>query len=142
MGEYLERMQARFPNMILETALWHGDFTPWNMARLGPDLLVWDWEHSAKSVPLGFDHLHFMAQSMRMKSGTGADVEQRWLDKARDALWQTWDVPAAAVEATILYYLLEVNLRYIGDRENDPLGIPPRQGWGRELVRQLIEGGT
>lgn len=38
---------------------WHGDWVPWNLARLRGELVAWDWEHAADEVPVGFDPLHF-----------------------------------------------------------------------------------
>jgi hypothetical protein len=38
---------------------WHGDWTPWNMARSKGTLYVWDWERHATGVPIGMDAMHF-----------------------------------------------------------------------------------
>jgi hypothetical protein len=46
----------------IETAAWHGDWSPWNMGRsTNGKLCIWDWERARVGVPTGFDilHLHF-----------------------------------------------------------------------------------
>lgn len=55
----LERSHGR---TTLEFGTWHGDFVPWNLARLGRRLYAWDWESSAPDAPVGFDALHFHFQ--------------------------------------------------------------------------------
>lgn len=55
----LERDHGDTP---LPVGRWHGDWVPWNMGRHGGELHVWDWEHSAPGVPVGFDHLHWRFQ--------------------------------------------------------------------------------
>lgn len=47
---------------VLEFGTWHGDFSPWNLARAGARLYAWDWECSTPGVPVGFDALHFFFQ--------------------------------------------------------------------------------
>jgi hypothetical protein len=42
----------------LTFGLWHGDWSPWNMAATPSTLLVWDWERMERDVPVGFDALH------------------------------------------------------------------------------------
>jgi hypothetical protein len=42
---------------------WHGDWTPWNMGRRGPRLLLWDWERFQTGVPVGLDPVHYVVQS-------------------------------------------------------------------------------
>jgi hypothetical protein len=58
-ADHIERADG---NATLEFGFWHGDFAPWNLARLGSRLFAWDWEDSAPSAPVGFDALHFHFQ--------------------------------------------------------------------------------
>lgn len=91
---------------------WHGDWAPWNMARLGKRLVVWDWEHGAPDVPLGFDVLHFHFQLAFI-------ADERPLD---DALARTrrlaepplagLDLSGEQIELTARLHTLEVFLRY------------------------------
>lgn len=59
LADGVERQYGRVP---LRCGSWHGDFVPWNLARLGERLYAWDWESSAPSAPVGFDALHFYFQ--------------------------------------------------------------------------------
>lgn len=47
----------------LQTAVTHGDFTPWNMYVGKTKLHVYDWELSRNDLPLLFDAFHFIFQS-------------------------------------------------------------------------------
>jgi hypothetical protein len=58
----LERLAAR-ASTRLAFGTWHGDWGPWNLRSTPGRLLVWDWERSGDSVPLGFDLLHFGFQT-------------------------------------------------------------------------------
>lgn len=40
----------------------HGDFTPWNMARAGSQLYLYDWEMFEPLFPKGFDAFHYLFQ--------------------------------------------------------------------------------
>jgi hypothetical protein len=58
-GECLDRLETAFRDQILSVGAWHGDFTPWNMARHGRRLQLWDWERFEEGVPAGLDQLHY-----------------------------------------------------------------------------------
>jgi hypothetical protein len=38
----------------------------------------------------------------------------------------------------LLLYLIEMNLRYIADRVQDPRGVGERSGWGRPLIESML----
>jgi hypothetical protein len=57
-----DRVQARWGPDVLTFGSWHGDWTPWNMARQNGTLAIWDWERSAHGVPVGLDAAHFDLQ--------------------------------------------------------------------------------
>jgi len=117
----------------------HGDWTPWNMAWKGGRVLLWDWEHFAEDVPVGFDHSHFLAQQLRVSSGTGPDVEATWLELAHVALQQHIGLDHAARDLVLAAYLLEVNLRYVLDRQGTPQEVERRAGWGLEMLRRRVQ---
>jgi hypothetical protein len=48
---------------------WHGDWTPWNMARRGELLQLWDWERFETGVPSGLDHFHFTVNELSRRRG-------------------------------------------------------------------------
>lgn len=55
-------IERRYGRARLEFGSWHGDFVPWNLARLGERVYAWDWESSSPDTPVGFDALHYYLQ--------------------------------------------------------------------------------
>lgn len=56
----------------LESSMWHGDWSPWNMGKLrNGRLIVWDWERATIGTPVGFDLLH-----LHYQYGDGFDAAQ------------------------------------------------------------------
>lgn len=133
----LDRLLSELGDVVVRTGTWHGDWVGWNMARDGDTVMLWDWEHAETGVPLGLDHVHHLAQDLRMNVGTSPDVEDRWLSAARLALRRDWGVGGAAAEATLRTYLVVVNLRYVEDRQDDPGSTSQREGWSHELLARL-----
>jgi hypothetical protein len=128
---------ARLGQVKVPVGCWHGDWAPWNMTSHGGRVLLWDWEHFSDGVPLGFDGIHYRAQQLRMFKGTDPRVEDRWVREATEWLLNTFQLAMPQIRAVVLSYLLEVNLRYLREREHDPRGTPPRQGWGLPLIGRL-----
>jgi hypothetical protein len=64
-----ERLEARWGPEVLTFGSWHGDWTPWNMARRNGTLAVWDWERSGQGVPVGLDAAHFDLQVALAENG-------------------------------------------------------------------------
>lgn len=58
-SEAVDMMASRFGPQELVFTVSHGDWTAWNMAVYRGKLQVWDWERFARSLPAGFDRLHF-----------------------------------------------------------------------------------
>jgi hypothetical protein len=136
LGTELERLVAERGRDAVETGEWHGDWVGWNMARDGGSVLLWDWEHRQTGVPVGLDHVHYLAQQLRLRAGTSPRVEDRWVLEATRALAEQWGVSGAAADATLRTYLLLVNVRFVADRE-DVSWSAPRDGWSRELLARL-----
>jgi hypothetical protein len=134
----LNRLMATHGPEPVTTASWHGDWVPWNMARDGVEVLLWDWEHYEDDVLPGFDHLHYLAQTRRLRDDTDAAAEDAWLADAHEALESDWNLTAAQRELTIAAYLMAVNLRFVADRVDDPAGPTYRQGWAGPLVERLM----
>ena len=44
---------------VLRVGAWHGDWSPWNLGRLGSRTWAWDWEYARTDVPLGLDLAHY-----------------------------------------------------------------------------------
>jgi hypothetical protein len=57
-----DRVEARWGPRVLTFGSWHGDWTPWNMAKQNGTLAVWDWERSGPGIPAGLDAAHFDVQ--------------------------------------------------------------------------------
>jgi len=90
---------------------WHGDFTPWNMARLGERTYVWDWERAAPA-PAGLDLLHFLFQTVcRFEHRTPAEAVER-CSKRTPGLLARLEVPPASEPVLWLLYRLELLFRY------------------------------
>ncbi len=58
----LDSVEGHSGHRVVEFARWHGDLVPWNVGVSRRGLHVWDWEHSAPEVPLGFELLHWHFQ--------------------------------------------------------------------------------
>jgi len=56
------KLEADYGAVLLEFCFCHGDFTPWNLARVDARLYLWDWENSSPDAPLGFDAVHYHFQ--------------------------------------------------------------------------------
>lgn len=138
----VEAFDRRWGQLEVPIGCWHGDWVAWNMSVLGGDVQLWDWEHFAEGVPLGFDVLHFTAQTARATSGTGSGTEQGWLAEGPALAATVFDLTPEQVRPITVAYLLEVNARFLADRRDTPASAV-RQGWGLPMVAGLLnEGGT
>jgi hypothetical protein len=140
--DQLRRLVATHGDQAVTTASWHGDWVPWNMVRDGDQVLLWDWEHYEDDVLAGFDHVHYLAQTRRLRDGTDSAAEDAWLAEAREALAADWGLTPEQTYVTVTAYLIAVNLRFAGDRVGDPAGPADRQGWARPLVERLAGAGS
>lgn len=136
LGAALSVLLSRHGQRDVTLGCWHGDWVPWNMSWAGERIQLWDWEHYSEGVPVGWDLLHFGAQQLRNTRGTGVDIEDEWLDSSRSILLRTVTTDADLVDAVILSYLLEVNLRYLQDRSGQG-ETAVRPGWGPPLLGRL-----
>jgi hypothetical protein len=99
---------------------WHGDWTPWNLARTRTGLQVWDWERSGGPVPVGMDPIHH-----RFLFGWrgGGNVERLASDAimaSRDVLVRL-GVDVTHHQSVLLTYLFELLLRF---EEGRAAGLP------------------
>lgn len=106
---------------------WHGDWSPWNMA-IGEDgrLGVWDWEHYAPSVPVGFDAAHHrlataLAADRTVSASTAARQMSELAPAAVSQACADLGLPGDQehARAVILLYLVEIGCRYLEDGEQD-----------------------
>lgn len=59
----------------------HGDFVPWNVGRVGSDVVLWDFEYSHADAPLGFDAVQ---GRYRLAREQGVDI----VDALTSATWE------------------------------------------------------
>ena len=115
-SEALERMagqlKAGYGGVMFEYGFCHGDFVPWNLARLGERLYVWDWENSAPDTPLGFDAVHYHFQVAFI--GRGLPLGEATVRAARSArpVLRELGVPAAHCGLLSVLHLAELFLRH------------------------------
>ncbi|MER5419865.1 hypothetical protein [Streptosporangium roseum] len=104
---------------------WHGDFSPWNIAR-GADgrLLVWDWERFATGVPLGFDAVHHFFQRA-LRRTRPATAARACVARALPIL-APFGLSAAEARLTAIRYLIALADRHAADG-HAPLG--PAEHW-------------
>ncbi|MBA2446164.1 MAG: hypothetical protein H0V49_12655 [Nocardioidaceae bacterium] len=108
LSAWLDRLVGEsFP---LEFGRWHGDWVAWNMGSAGAKVAVWDWEHSAPLVPVGFDALHWHFQQTLPAHGIEAAVLA--VDGATLDLVALGVTPSAAPHLVSLY-LLEMFVRSV-----------------------------
>lgn len=107
----VDAARVRHGGSTVRLGRWHGDLTPWNLARIGDRLLVWDWERSSTPVPLGLDALHFHTPPVALADG---DTDRVLASaRARATRWlRPLGVRAADVEVLQVVHLVELLLRH------------------------------
>lgn len=116
---------------------WHGDWTDWNMALLGDEVLLWDWERYANGVPLGWDALHYALRRDFLTDSVDVRVAQRLLDHA-PRLLEPFGVEARHAHDVASAYLVELAVRYTSDGQREAGGRTARvEEW---LLPVLVRG--
>ncbi|WP_458113684.1 hypothetical protein M1D88_06170 [Arthrobacter sp. R1-13] len=111
-GQCLERLETAFPDQILRVGAWHGDFTPWNMARRRGRLQLWDWERFDEGVPVGLDQLHYPLNLHLRRAGTTLAAILEGLELGAPG----FGIPhrqARGTHAVLGAYLAAISLRYL-----------------------------
>jgi hypothetical protein len=118
---------------------WHGDWGRWNMGMGEGVLQLWDWERYDPEVPVGFDGLHYAAQSVRPGDGAERRQEDTFLRSVPDLLTEL-GVPPGLHDLTLRLYLLEMAVRYVAALAH---GATPqlrrRTAWVLSLLERLSE---
>ena len=94
----------------LEFGMWHGDWSPWNLAHAGSRLAAWDWEYASDDVPVGSDAVHFRFQVAFI--GRGMPITEAFSFAAQAAP----DLLAGGIEEPELVTALhaaEIAVRYL-----------------------------
>lgn len=90
---------------------WHGDWTPWNMARSRAGLLVFDWERYGDGVPLGYDRLHLRFQLRHQVRGGSVAEAIHEATRALISVAPRFSLPPALAPWCARLYLVEMALR-------------------------------
>ena len=133
--EAIRELDRRWSQLPFRFGRWHGDWTPWNMTTRDGHPIVWDWERTAPSVPVGFDLLHY---AFHRSLASGRDDPARCLiESARSVApsMRAIGVEGTHLDATICLYALEMHVRF-GDATVDE-GSEPR--WIRGLLKRVIQ---
>jgi hypothetical protein len=131
-----DRVEARWGPEVLTFGSWHGDWTPWNMARRNGTLVVWDWERSGRGIPVGLDAAHYDVQVALAENRHRWDVALPKVLERDGGLLQR--LPAAAEPRLLVaLHLLEMALRAAEGRE---AGITSEDRIYAPALRALLEG--
>lgn len=90
---------------------WHGDWAPWNMAWVGSQVRLWDWERFAEDVPAGFDPAHWVLSVQTRRLGWRPALAG--LGEAARAVLPGVGVRPSEVDDVLLLYLVELCRRYL-----------------------------
>jgi hypothetical protein len=104
-------IERRFGAVEMAFGTWHGDFTPWNMARTDDATYVWDWERAAPA-PAGLDLLHFLFQTLCRFDGRTPQQSIAAASGRTPGLLPLLDVPLGSEPALWALYRLELLFRY------------------------------
>ncbi len=110
--EALDRVAASAGAVEVALGAWHGDFAPWNMARHGDRLQLWDWERFEVGVPRGMDRYHYAVNTLAREHGFDAPTVTEGLRLGAPGASSTDSAVAAA-------YLAALAVRYLAGVEED-----------------------
>lgn len=117
--EAMVSLEALGDDIHVGLGVWHGDWTPWNMASREERVVLWDWERFGTGVPVGFDALHFKLQAaVRRGRLTLPEAVSALIARAGELLGP-FGVGRRAVPAVVATYLLEIGARYLQDRQEE-----------------------
>jgi hypothetical protein len=119
----------------LRFGTWHGDFTPWNMARLEDGIFVWDWERSGPA-PVGLDLLHFLFQSTCRFEGRNPARSVEICRERTPGLLPLLDVPMGSENALWSVYQMELLFRY---EEAGLAGVLERRSRIHQGILEMFE---
>lgn len=134
-------IEKQFGATEMAFGAWHGDFTPWNMARLDDRTYIWDWERAAPA-PAGLDLLHFLFQTQCRFGGGTAERSVELSSERTPGLLPSLDVPLDSERALWSVYRLELLFRYDEAREAGVMARPSKIHAGiLEMFARDMEAG-
>jgi hypothetical protein len=116
------QLEAGYGDVPLEYGFCHGDFVPWNLARLGERLYVWDWESSAPDAPLGFDAVHYHFQVAFVGRGLPLGEATALAARSARSVLCELGVPAEHCGLLAVLHLVELFLRH--EEARSAAGVP------------------
>ncbi len=117
--EHRERLASALTRVVDRAQMpqlagaWHGDWTPWNMARSAGRISLWDWERFEEGVPAGLDRVHFAVNTMTETHGLGVQQVREGLEWAARATRSA----APGPDLPGLVYLSLIATRYLASVE-------------------------
>jgi hypothetical protein len=105
----LDVLGQRLGPTPVRVGAWHGDLTPWNLARVGGRYMIWDWERFETGVPAGLDRVHYAVNTLSRERGFGVATVLEGLRRGAPA-----PAPAGpAAVAVVAAYLAAITTRYL-----------------------------
>ena len=108
----VQAIAASDGGVTIEFGFSHGDWAPWNMARLGRKLGVWDWERACDEAPLGIDLVHGQFQQAFHRSNQNVAIAARRAESDVAEGLDRLGIPQRHRHLIVSLYLLELTLRY------------------------------
>jgi hypothetical protein len=123
----------------VELGAWHGDWGHWNMGMGGDVLNVWDWERFDADVPVGFDCLHYAAQSVRPGERDERRQEEQFLQSVTRTLSEL-GVRVDHHDLTVSLYLMEIAVRYADALTfGETPALQRRTAWVLSLLERRLD---
>lgn len=109
MADCIDAIDRQFGDRTVGIRAWHGDCTPWNMARHRNRLHLWDWEQFDQGVPGGMDIIHYAVNRRTKLEGLSIEAIFAGLGDAAPGFLdpETLDATTAAA------YLASITMRYL-----------------------------
>ncbi|MGH2687288.1 MAG: phosphotransferase [Actinomycetota bacterium] len=112
LAEVAAELDRRHGSRELAVGLWHGDWTPSNMAGSGKIISVWDLERSGPGMPIGMDAGHFgfhIARKVKkLAPEHAAAATLKWLPETLEGM----GVEGRHAELMLALALLEMAVRF------------------------------
>jgi len=131
----LNGVAERHGSCRVSVGAWHGDFTPWNMARRRGRVQLWDWERFETGVPVGLDRVHYVVHTLTRNRGFTATTVLDGVGRATSGLPGGPSANAAVGAA----YLASLSCRYLAAAEGE--GGEAIADHASVVVEALMEAG-
>ena len=107
--EAMECVREAAGDREVDVGGFHGDFTPWNLARSGTKVMLWDWERFETGVPRGLDRIHYAVNAALRADGLKVDSVFSGLRAASVGAGSGGQLESVIAAA----YLVSVSCRYL-----------------------------